>query len=70
MSEEGEVCDIFQLNRKSMQLLKAEGVIGVKACKAIVYKVSDVLRMYGHWNVPTPQFLYDILNKKVICHVH
>ena len=49
-----------------MQLLKAEGVIGVKACKAIVYKISDVLRMFGHWNVAVPQVLYDILANKVI----
>lgn len=49
-----------------MQLLKTEGVIGVKACKAIIYKVSDVLRMFAHWNVPVPQFLYNILMNKVL----
>ena len=51
--------------RPNMNALKEEGVIGTKACRAIVYKVCDVIRMFGHWGVPVPQFLHDINNGKV-----
>lgn len=52
-------------SRPNMNALKEEGVIGTKACRAIVYKVSDVIRMFGHWGVPVPQFLHDINNGKI-----
>ena len=53
-----------------MNALKEEGVIGTKACRAIVYKVCDVIRMFGHWGVPVPQFLHDINNGKVCMFTH
>ncbi len=48
-----------------MNALKEVGVIGIKACRAIVYKISDVIKMYSHWRIPVPRFLNDLNNGKV-----
>lgn len=48
-----------------MNTLKTAGIIGVKACRAIVYKTVDVVKMYNHWNIHVPAYLIDLSNGKV-----
>ncbi len=48
-----------------MNALKEVGVIGVKACRSIVYKVEDVIKMFRHFRIPPPMFLHEINNGKV-----
>ena len=52
--------------RATMNALKAAGIIGIKACRAIIYKIPDVIRMHSHWNVPVPQYLHDLNEGKVL----
>lgn len=48
-----------------MNALKEAGVVGIKACRIIIYKTSDVIKMYNHWNVPVPRYITDLSNGKV-----
>jgi hypothetical protein len=48
-----------------LNALKAVHVIGVKVCRLVIFKVSDVIRMHYHWNLPVPQYLIDINNRKM-----
>lgn len=53
-----------------MNALKGAGVIGIKACRAIIYKIPDVIRMHSHWNVPVPQYLHDLNEGKVLLSIY
>ena len=48
-----------------MGALKAAGAVGSKAGRVILYKVTDVAKMFSHWRVPIPQFMEEIINGKV-----
>ena len=48
-----------------MGALKAAGAVGSKAGRVILYRVTDVAKMFSHWRVPIPQFMDEILNGQV-----
>lgn len=43
-----------------MNYLKLDGIVGLKACRVIIYKIFDVIKMYHHWKLPVPQYLTDL----------
>lgn len=45
-----------------MGALKAAGSVGAKAGRVIVYRVTDVAKMFAHWQRPIPQIIEDICN--------
>ena len=49
-------------SRTVMNYLKLDGIVGLKACRVIIYKIFDVIKMYHHWKLPVPQYLTDLSN--------
>ena len=56
---------IIVILRTVMNALKAANVIGVKACRVVMYKVSDIVKMHNHWNLLVPHYLSDLSIGKV-----
>ncbi|XP_019852573.1 PREDICTED: uncharacterized protein LOC109582347 isoform X2 [Amphimedon queenslandica] len=49
-------------SKAALNHLKSEGIVGIKACRVIIYKTVDVIKMYSHWNLSVPQYLTDLSN--------
>lgn len=51
--------------RTVTNVLKNANIVGVKACKIVIFKASDIVKMYNHWNIPVPQYLVNLSAGKV-----
>ena len=54
-----------QASKAEITFLKYFGVVSPKAGRTLVYKMSDVAKMYQHWNIAIPDFVKEICDGKV-----
>ena len=48
--------------RLEMNALKSASMVGMKAGRVVIYKVADVVKMFGYWMRGVPHFVHDICN--------
>ena len=54
-----------QASKAEIAFLKYFGIVSPKAGRTLVYKMSDVAKMYQHWNLTIPDFIREICEGKV-----
>ena len=59
-----------QASKAEITFLKYFGVVSPKAGRTLVYKMSDVAKMYQHWNIAIPDFVKEICDGKASSTYH
>ena len=59
-----------QASKAEITFLKYFGVVSPKAGRTLVYKMSDVAKMYQHWNIAIPDFVKEICDGKASSSYH
>ena len=57
-------------SKAEITFLEYFGVVSPKAGRTLVYKMSDVAKMYQHWNIAIPDFVKEICDGKVSSTYH
>ena len=54
-----------QSSKPEINLMKLLGVVSPKAGRTLLYRVSDVAKMYPHWKMIIPDFVEELCAGKV-----
>ncbi len=54
-----------QSNKSEINLMKMLGVVSQKAGRTLLYRISDVAKMYPHWKMIIPEFIEELAAGKV-----
>ena len=58
---------VYPATKAEISLLKWIGVLGMKAGRALLYKITDVAKMFGYWHLPVSPLVKELCDGKVRC---
>ena len=61
---------MYPATKAEISLLKWIGVLGMKAGRALLYKITDVAKMFGYWHLPVSPVVKELCDGKVCVCVH
>ena len=56
---------VYPATKAEISLLKWIGVLGMKAGRALLYKITDVAKMFGYWHLPVSPVVKELCDGKV-----
>lgn len=56
---------VYPASKAEISLLKWIGVLGMKAGRALLYKITDVAKMFGYWHLPVTPLVKELCDGKI-----